>query len=556
MKLLTPGPSRSLTKSTLQSELPTRGTFLLGLLLPCLLCANVKATDVSGTIVNGTWTSNNSPYRVVGNITVAGLTINPGVTVRFASNYVFEVDGVLRAKGTPAAPIVFMGTNGGWQGIYFNYSSPGSVLACCIVSNSINSGIRIVNSNPKIKGCAIVSNSAASTNNGGGIYASIASGNLTITDSIIANNNANITPAFNSIGGGIYASMNTNYSLQMSGCIVTNNKANANYGYGWAYGGGVAIVNGNASLNSCVISGNSCVAQTEYNVIGGAAWGGGIYDSGGHVTLNNCLLKNNTASSPNTGTGDEYAYGGALYIYGGSSVVMTNCIVQGNVVSAPNGSAGGGICVAGGLYDHTGATAPGGGNLIVVNCTIAYDNIEGLAVSSGSTSTVLNSIVFFNATGGTQIAGVNGTLGTANVTYSDVQGLYAGVGNINLNPIFFSTDNLIIVPDSPCINKGNTNVVYNNVCFPPSLGHLHNDMGAHGGPGAGGRMRIETWPQIEVFFYGGVPGYNYLIQGSTNLSDWQTVQPVQIANLGDTASWIEPITNTLPQRFYKLNLAP
>ena len=520
--------------------------------------AGVRATDVSGTIVNQTWTSNNSPYRAVGNIVVAGLTIEPGVTVRFTNNYVFEVDGVLKAKGTPTAPIVFMGTNGGWQGIFFNYSSPGSVLACCVISNSVNSGIRIVNSNPTIKGCAIVSNSSGSSIYGGGIYASIASGNLTITDTIIANNSANINPAANpynvSQGGGIYAVMGTN-SLVMSGCIVTNNVANANYGYGWAFGGGVCI-SGNASLKWCVLSGNSCIAQTESGVTGGAAWGGGIYATAGKITLNNCLLKNNTASSPDTGAGDEYAYGGALYMYSSSSASITNCTVQGNGAYAPDWSDGGGICVGGGLYDHSGQYFPGGGSLSVVNCTIGYNNYDGLAISSGATATVLNSIIYFNASGGTQIEGVSGTMGTATVTYSDIQGGFAGVGNINLNPIFYSTDNLIIVPGSPCINKGNTNLVYNNVYFPPSLGHLHNDMGAHGGPGAGAKMEIEIWPQIEVLFYGGVPGYNYLIQASTNLSDWQTVEPVQIAHVGDVANFVEPSTNTLPRRFYKLNLAP
>ena len=69
---------------------------------------------------NQTWTSNNSPYIVVGDINVAGLTILPGVTVQFASNYAFEVDGTLQALGAVGLPIVFTGTNGGWQGLYFN----------------------------------------------------------------------------------------------------------------------------------------------------------------------------------------------------------------------------------------------------------------------------------------------------------------------------------------------------------------------------------------------------------------------------------------------------
>src|SRR5258708_38262256 len=89
-----------------------RNNVLPLILLLCALTAsnNVLATDVSGTIVNQTWTSNNSPYRVVGDILVAGLTINPGVTVVFTTNYAFEVDGVLQARGTPNAPIIFMGT--------------------------------------------------------------------------------------------------------------------------------------------------------------------------------------------------------------------------------------------------------------------------------------------------------------------------------------------------------------------------------------------------------------------------------------------------------------
>ena len=37
---------------------------------------------------------------------------------------------------------------------------------------------------------------------------------------------------------------------------------------------------------------------------------------------------------------------------------------------------------------------------------------------------------------------------------------------------------------SPCIDKGNPDPQYNDVCLPPSLGAARNDMGAYGGPGA------------------------------------------------------------------------
>lgn len=541
------GVVASLADNTVSGSIDLKVTKGVGTIIP------------SGPIVEQSWTSNNSPYIVTGDVNVAGLKISPGVTVQCASNYSFEVDGVLRALGAPGSPIVFCGTNGGWQGIYFNNSAPGSILNCCIVSNSINSGLRIVNSNPTIDGCSIVGNSSGTSVYGGGIYASISSGPLAIVDSTIANNSANINPAANpynaSYGGGVYAVMGTNASLQMIGCILNSNQANANYGFGWAYGGGL-YVSGKANLDWCVINGNSCTARTEFNVTGGAAWGGGVYVNQGQVELSHCLVQYNTSSSPNTETGDEYAYGGGIYIFAGS-LEMTNSIVQGNIVSAPNGSGGGGVCVSGGVYDHTGPHANGLASLDAVNCTFAYNNLEGVAVDGdGSAADILNSILYFNNGGGAQIAGVSGSTGPANVSYSDVQGAGGVSNNINANPVFLSTSDLIIVPGSPCVNAGSPDALYRNTFFPPSLGHRNNDMGAHGGPEAGATFKIIAWPQIEAALFGAVPGYSYQIQASTNLADWQTLLPFQVAHLGMTTNYIEPVTNSIAHRFYRLTLAP
>jgi hypothetical protein len=72
------------------------------------------------------------------------------------------------------------------------------------------------------------------------------------------------------------------------------------------------------------------------------------------------------------------------------------------------------------------------------------------------------------------------------VTFSDVQGGFAGEGNINLNPLFGSAgcEALQIIVGSPCIDAGNPDPMFNDVCLPPSLGTVRNDMGAHGGPKA------------------------------------------------------------------------
>ncbi len=97
----------------------------------------------------------------------------------------------------------------------------------------------------------------------------------------------------------------------------------------------------------------------------------------------------------------------------------------------------------------------------------------------------MNSILFFNNGGGTQIVGVT------NVTYCDVQGGFAGTGNINFSPVFCSLGFLGIAPGSKCIDAGNPLAAYNDACFSEvvcgdnfSLGTVRNDMGAHGGPGA------------------------------------------------------------------------
>jgi hypothetical protein len=436
-------------------------------------------TSVSGPIVNQTWTSNNSPYCVVGPINVAGLTINPGVTVNFTSNYAFEVDGVLAANGTPTAPIVFMGTNGGWQGIYFNYSSPGSVLAYCTISNSVNSGIRIAESSPTIVNCTIVSNSAA---NGGGIYVtSLTTGGPVLQDCLVTNNIAS------GQGGGVYASMGTN-TLLMDGCLLSGNVVNPRISVGngsWYVGGGVCV-SGSSLLKNCVIRNNTCYSMTGSPQGSGVSAGGGIYSDTGSTDLRNCVISGNQAQAIHGSGGGSSAGGGGIYIYSGS-LTMANSIISSNITS-------GNSMYGGGLYIGDSAQ-----NASLVNCTLAYNNTEGFYSQTGSAQ-LLNSIVYFNASDGTQI------VGTTNVTYCDVQNGFTGTGNINRNPIFLSTSDLIIVTGSPCIDAGNPNPAYNDVCLAPcglSLGTVTNDMGADGGPGACGWTSpcvpvITTQPQDQV----------------------------------------------------------
>ena len=90
-----------------------------------------------------------------------------------------------------------------------------------------------------------------------------------------------------------------------------------------------------------------------------------------------------------------------------------------------------------------------------------------------------NSVIYFNAT-------VPITAGQAEIEfeYSDVQGGYSGTGNLSTDPLFSDREDYQLLTGSPCIDNGDPDDAYKDICFPPSSGEARNDMGAYGGPGA------------------------------------------------------------------------
>ncbi len=96
-----------------------------------------------------------------------------------------------------------------------------------------------------------------------------------------------------------------------------------------------------------------------------------------------------------------------------------------------------------------------GGTSTLTNCTFGGNTGSsgggGLGNNTGVTSTLTNCIVWGNASSdGSQISG------TATVTYSCVQGGWAGEGNISEDPRLLSTPggNLHLRYGSPCIDAG------------------------------------------------------------------------------------------------------
>jgi parallel beta-helix repeat protein len=283
-----------------------------------------------------------------------------------------------------------------------------SVLSGFTICNGVadnGGGIYCDNSSPTITNCTISGNSAVSE--GGGIYCTESS--PTITNCTISGNSADR-------GGGIYC---YGYSSPtITNCTINDNSA-------WDGGGIHCEVYSSPTITNCTISGNSA-----------EGWNG---DGGGiscwqesSPTITNCIISGNSAVSD----------GGGIYCTE-SSPTITNCTISGN--SADEGVGGGISC----CYD----SSP-----IITNCTIS----DNSAVSEGggiycvweSSPTVVNSILWGDSPDEIYLEYDS----TIDITYSDIEGGWAGVGNIDADPLFVGDGDYHLTANSPCIDAGTDNI--------------------------------------------------------------------------------------------------
>jgi hypothetical protein len=239
----------------------------------------------------------------------------------------------------------------------------------------------------------------------------------------------------------------------------------------------------------------------------------------------------NTAHSNST---HSSSYGGGIYIYSGN-LTLTNCIVDRDSAKytyQPYELRGGGVYVNTGIAD-------------LINSTVAYNDSGGLENKSGIV-TAKNSIFFFNSA--RQLSG------TVKATYSDIQDCWGVPEDSNkcLNPIFLSPESLIIVPGSPCIDGGDPDPMYNDVCFPPSLGTVRNDMGAHGGPFGSGWLESPTDKPVLVS-----PASNSSGGVSTTYTWrsvlWATEYQFQL-DTSDVGDFVSPVMDTtISDTFYTVS---
>ena len=178
-------------------------------------------------------------------------------------------------------------------------------------------------------------------------------------------------------GGGIAGTFS-----EITRCTIADNIAIG--------GDGGGLLGSSARIDKCIFINNS------------AHSGGGL--STGYVIISDCLISNNRATVD----------GGGVHAFHGPAAI-TNCTITGNC--APRGGA---------IY-AIGETS----TVTVANSTIA-DNLAnstgGVCRFDGGSATFVNSILWGYS--------VPKVVGSTSITFSDIEGGYAGQANINTDPCF------------------------------------------------------------------------------------------------------------------------
>jgi hypothetical protein len=308
-------------------------------------------TEVEGNQY-GTWSSANSPYLVIGDITVpAGqvLTIEAGVEVDFQGHYKIHVSGDLQAPGTESDSIFFTSANQatGWGGITFETPALSSLAYCRMEYGKTDANAQY----PEMHGGAV----------------RLLSSDAVFSNCMFTNNSA--LPS-QGMGGAVYG-------INTSETSFIHCKFYKNTGY--SEGGAIKFTSDfYGEITDCEFIENS----TSYG--GGAIMLYSVVDT----KITNCLFANNYTNFSNGGAVESLGFGL-------NTISFANCTMVGN--SANHGSGG-----AGAFYfaqvDFV--------NCIVYNNHSAYDD-DNVYIDAGSSSATVNycniTMPEYNTTGNNNI---------------------------------------------------------------------------------------------------------------------------------------------------------
>jgi hypothetical protein len=451
-----------------------------------------------------------------------------------------QIDGITVTHG-----YVVAGYGGGGGGaIYCGPDSNPRIANCVFTSNVVyeyenmggGGGLYSESSSPTITGCHFLQNSSLW---GGGIYCYAGSkatisgsefvGNLAlvggaiscdglssplITDCVITANSTDGWPS-GGVGSGGGISCDHYSDAMIVNCTIAQNTAS----YG---GGGIACWDSSPVIHNCTIQGNTAL-NPDWDYY---SWGGGVscnreYSPAVSPTITNCTITDNLVvawAQPYS----SFADGGGVYCGSGTSPFISNCRISANTVTGYLGRGGGIYCDHGSsavtancLIAGNTADSEGGGlyssadNVTLTNCTIAGNTAGsggGLFNDSGN-PTLMNCILWGDAPDEIDIYS-----GSPVLTYCDVQGGWAGEGNLASDPLLVdpAAGDYHLGPGSPCADGGDPAFEplpgETDIDGEPRLQNCHVDIGADESPYFddcnGNGISDECVPQADCNFNG------------------------------------------------------
>jgi hypothetical protein len=197
-------------------------------------------------------------------------------------------------------------------------------------------------------------------------------------------------------------------------------------------GGGLSAFGSSPTIIDCTFTGN--VASGN---------GGAVYDDNSSPTFVDCTFSDNSAGGS----------GGAISDQESSAPLIASCAFYGNTAQSK-----------GGAIFNSNSSSPS-----ITNCSFTQNQaMYGGAIDSTGTSRrtltgagvglsepIVTNCILWNDVS-TLLPADAEIYGSADVTYSDVSGGYAGSQNLSADPLYTSNTDLQLQNGSPCIDQGDT----------------------------------------------------------------------------------------------------
>ncbi len=390
--------------------------------------------------VTATYSDIEGGYTGTGNIDSDPLFVNPDYVSDYEDYHLLSNSPCIDA-GDPTSPLDPDGTIVEMGAYYFNHQYDGRIWHISTTGSDITGTgsdelpfatiQRGINASSHTDTVLVQPGTYVENINHNGKFITVASLFLTTQDttyisSTIIDGNSN--------GSVVKFESGEDSTSILTGFTITNGDA--------LYGGGIYCNSSSPNLQNVTISGNS------------AEFGGGIHCVSSSPNLVNVTISGNSASG-------TYGYGGGINSES-SSINFENVTITGN--SAENG--GGIFCddfntsIKNVTITGNTASEVGGGilcfdsNPSLENLTLTGNSADlggGIYCFNNSNPSLVNSILWDNSPEEIYISS-----GSVTATYSDIQGQWIGLGNINSDPLFVDSGNgdYHLQSISPCINTG------------------------------------------------------------------------------------------------------